>query len=286
VRPIEGQFLSIPWTPLVRNTYRRPARLTFAVAGTAAAAAALAAVGLATATPGGPPATSAPGAAPTAHGGIGILPLAQINPGRRASSAAEGGSPAPHLAAGAAPATATGRAILASGLAATLTVPARSGGSTPARPGNQPPSHQAHAAVPVPQASTARLASNRHAGSCGTSSLHWWICAAEHALERHGVPRRLLSTNAAYIVVEHESGANPYASNGWDSNAAAGHPSEGIAQVIGPTFHANALPGHHNIWNPVDNMIAAFRYAIGRYGSMNNIPGVVNVRHGGSYVGY
>jgi hypothetical protein len=36
----------------------------------------------------------------------------------------------------------------------------------------------------------------------------------------------------------------------------------------------------------VDNMIAAFRYAINRYGSMNNIPGVVAVRHGGYYVGY
>ena len=130
------------------------------------------------------------------------------------------------------------------------------------------------------------MASARHTGPCAASTLHWWICAAEHALEQHGVSRGLLSTSAADIVVQHESGANPHAYNGWDSNAAAGHPSEGIAQVIGPTFHAYALPGHHNIWNPVDNMIAAFRYAISRYGSMNNIPGVVNVRQGGSYVGY
>ena len=64
------------------------------------------------------------------------------------------------------------------------------------------------------------------------------------------------------------------------------HPSEGIAQVIGPTFHAYQLHGYGDIWNPVDNMIAAFRYAIGRYGSMNNIPGVVAVRQGGSYIGY
>jgi SLT domain-containing protein len=121
---------------------------------------------------------------------------------------------------------------------------------------------------------------------CASSTLHWWICSAEHALEEHGVSRGRLSTGAAYIVVQHESGANPRAYNGWDSNAAAGHPSEGIAQVIGPTFHAYALPGHHDIWNPVDNMIAAFRYAISRYGSMNNIPGVVAVRQGGSYMGY
>ena len=116
---------------------------------------------------------------------------------------------------------------------------------------------------------------------CASSTLHWWICSAEHALEEHGVSRGLLSTGAADIVVQHESGANPHAYNGWDSNAAAGHPSEGIAQVIGPTFHAYALPGHHDIWNPVDNMIAAFRYAISRYGSMNNIPGVVAVGRAG-----
>jgi SLT domain-containing protein len=99
-------------------------------------------------------------------------------------------------------------------------------------------------------------------------------------------PDRKHSTNAAYIVVRHESGGNPHAYNGWDINAAQGHPSEGIAQVIGPTFHAYRLHGYGDIWNPVDNMVAAFRYAISRYGSMNDIPGVVAVRQGGSYIGY
>ena len=125
-----------------------------------------------------------------------------------------------------------------------------------------------------------------HVSVCADSRLHWWICHVERVLERHGTRRGKLNTAAAYIVVQHESGANPHAYNGWDINAAQGHPSEGIAQVIGPTFHAYALPGYGNIWNPVDNMIAAFRYAISRYGSMNNIPGVVAVRQGGAYVGY
>ena len=75
--------MSIPRTPPFRHAYRKPARRTFAVAGTAAAAAALVAVGLATATPGSPGATSALGTALTAHGGTGTLPLAQISLDRR-----------------------------------------------------------------------------------------------------------------------------------------------------------------------------------------------------------
>jgi Transglycosylase SLT domain len=295
--------LSIPRTFTSRNPYRKPARLTFAVAGTTAAAAALVAVGLSTASPGAPAALSA---ALAAHGGASTLPLAHLaldqtgSAGSRAPVHLAGGGSPVHLAGGGSPVTATGQAILASGRAAAQ--PRKP--APAARGGNRAPA--AHQAKPAGQeGSSARPArhahlvdrSARHAhhaatahqarrGVCASSTLHWWVCSAEHALEEHGVSRGRLSTGAAYIVVQHESGANPRAYNGWDSNAAAGHPSEGIAQVIGPTFHAYALPGHHDIWNPVDNMIAAFRYAISRYGSMNNIPGVMAVRQGGSYMGY
>jgi SLT domain-containing protein len=57
-------------------------------------------------------------------------------------------------------------------------------------------------------------------------------------------------------------------------------------QTIPSTFNAHALPGHGNITNPVDNIIAGTRYAISRYGSTSNVPGVKAVRSGGSYVGY
>jgi Transglycosylase SLT domain len=244
----------------------------------------------------------------TAPGSATALPIAGIAADQAGSvSAGAGGHASLHLAGGLSVVTGSGRAILASGQAAAHAA-ARPGRSAPAaHAAKQAPGHPADAAgrkagqhasggrtvkhlhldrsaAKVHHATRARKA--RHAGPCASSTLHWWICSAEHALEQHGVSRSLLSTNAADIVVQHESGANPHAYNGWDSNAAAGHPSEGIAQVIGPTFHAYALPGHHDIWNPVDNMIAAFRYAISRYGSMNSIPGVVAVRQGGSYMGY
>jgi SLT domain-containing protein len=57
-------------------------------------------------------------------------------------------------------------------------------------------------------------------------------------------------------------------------------------QTIDSTFYAHALPGHTNIWNPVDNIIAGVRYAIGRYGSIDNVPGIVRLHEGMSYVGY
>lgn len=88
------------------------------------------------------------------------------------------------------------------------------------------------------------------------------------------------------IIAQHESGDNPAAVNHTDINAQEGHPSEGLCQVIQPTFNQYALPGHTNILNPVDNMTAAIRYIQARYGSIDNVPGVHAVENGGSYVGY
>ena len=275
--------MSIPRTFTSRHFNRKPTRLTFAVAGSTVAAAALVAVGAATTNPGGPGAPVAFGTALTAQGSTSALPTAGIAPGQGSKApAGAGGHASLHLAGGLSVVTASGRAILASGGGSLLA--RKPLASTPPARRTVNHTHLDSSAKKVHHAAPAH--NTRHTGPCASSTLHWWICSAEHALEQHGVSRGRLSTNAAYIVVKHESGANPHAYNGWDSNAAAGHPSEGIAQVIGPTFHAYALPGHHNIWNPVDNMIAAFRYAINRYGSMNNIPGVVAVRQGGSYMGY
>ncbi|MBO0819519.1 MAG: transglycosylase SLT domain-containing protein [Nocardiopsaceae bacterium] len=113
-----------------------------------------------------------------------------------------------------------------------------------------------------------------------------WINQAIKILEQHGVPASKLDPNAIALIIQHESGGNPNAVNHWDSNAAAGHPSEGLMQTIGPTFNSYKLPGHDNILNPVDNIIAGTRYAISRYGSLDNVPGVAAVARGGSYVGY
>ncbi|HEY4222040.1 MAG TPA: transglycosylase SLT domain-containing protein [Myxococcota bacterium] len=113
-----------------------------------------------------------------------------------------------------------------------------------------------------------------------------WIAQAQTIMKQHGIPMSKMNARDIALIIQHESSGNPNAVNNWDSNAAAGHPSEGLMQTIGPTFNEYKLAGHGKILNPVDNIIAGVRYAISRYGSISNVPGVRAVHAGGSYVGY
>ncbi|WP_231983097.1 transglycosylase SLT domain-containing protein [Nocardia sp. 852002-20019_SCH5090214] len=113
-----------------------------------------------------------------------------------------------------------------------------------------------------------------------------WINQALQILAQNGYDVSRIDPGAIATIIAHESSGNPHAINLWDSNAVAGHPSKGLMQTIDSTFNAYALPGHRDIWNPVDNIIAGVRYSIDRYGSVSNVPGVANLHGGGSYVGY
>jgi hypothetical protein len=106
------------------------------------------------------------------------------------------------------------------------------------------------------------------------------------ALQLAGVPVTDANLRAVNLIVEKESAWNPNAVNNWDSNAAKGTPSKGLMQTIGPTFNAYAIPGHKNILDPIDNMVAGIRYAVDRYGSLQNVPGVKAVAQGAAYRGY
>ncbi|WP_409184303.1 transglycosylase SLT domain-containing protein [Amycolatopsis sp. VS8301801F10] len=113
-----------------------------------------------------------------------------------------------------------------------------------------------------------------------------WIQEAIKALQAAGVNVTDADIKNIWAIIQHESGGNPNAINNWDSNAAAGHPSKGLMQCIDSTFNAHKLPGHDNIYNPVDNIIAGVRYSIDRYGSLGNVPGIQAMAHGGAYRGY
>ncbi|AHI01936.1 hypothetical protein GCM10010174_85880 [Kutzneria viridogrisea] len=113
-----------------------------------------------------------------------------------------------------------------------------------------------------------------------------WIEEAMKILQENGVDTSKMSENDIWAIIQHESGGNPHAINLWDSNAKAGHPSKGLMQCIDSTFQSHKLPGHDDIYNPVDNIIAGVRYSISRYGSVSNVPGIRAMSHGGAYQGY
>nr|MDH3077263.1 phage tail tape measure protein [Bacillus velezensis] len=118
-------------------------------------------------------------------------------------------------------------------------------------------------------------------GATGSAQVQKWVT---EAVGIAGVPFSWIP--GLITVAMKESGGNPNAINLTDSNARAGNPSRGLMQTIPSTFSSNAFPGHNNILNPVDNILAAINYIKGRYGDISNHPGLKSMARGGPYVGY
>ena len=78
------------------------------------------------------------------------------------------------------------------------------------------------------------------------------------ALGMAGLPQTTQYIKAWQEQARTESTFNPRAKN--PSGAS------GLVQVKPGTFNQYKLPGHGNIWNPLDNLIAGMRYAKARYG--------------------
>jgi len=118
------------------------------------------------------------------------------------------------------------------------------------------------------------------------TGLDGWIQEAVAVLRAHGYRPDQLDPEAIATIIRHESSGDPDAVNNWDANAARGTPSIGLMQTIAPTFDRWHLPGHGEIRDPVDNIIAGVRYAVDRYGSVSRVPGVVSLAAGEPYRGY
>jgi uncharacterized protein YukE len=120
----------------------------------------------------------------------------------------------------------------------------------------------------------------------GHGRVDTWIQQAIAVLRAHGYRADQLDPDAIAAIVAHESAGDPGAVNDWDANAARGTPSMGLMQTIAPTFELYHLPGHGEILDPVDNIIAGVRYAVDRYGSVSQVPGVLSLAAGRGYRGY
>lgn len=101
----------------------------------------------------------------------------------------------------------------------------------------------------------------------GSPNLAGWI---QTALGLTGTPGTWAGPLS--VLIGRESGGNPNAINLWDSNAAAGHPSQGLMQTIPGTFSAYHQSGTSwNILDPVANIAAGINYIKARYGSIFNV---------------
>ena len=94
-----------------------------------------------------------------------------------------------------------------------------------------------------------------------------WRDTVVRALEANGIEPNDFRVSKILATIQRESNGDPNAQNNWDSNALAGHPSIGLMQTIGPTFNAYKHPGHNNIRNGYDNLLAAINYIKHRYGT-------------------
>lgn len=120
----------------------------------------------------------------------------------------------------------------------------------------------------------------------GSGNVMGWIQQAAGILGQNGIKLSPQDMQWIGVMIQHESGGNPNAINNWDINAKNGTPSKGLMQTIDPTFNSNKLAGYNDIYNPIHNIIAGVRYAIRRYGSIANVPGIRNLNSGRGYVGY
>lgn len=94
-----------------------------------------------------------------------------------------------------------------------------------------------------------------------------WRGSVKRALAKLGLSTSEDMVNKVLRQIQTESGGNPKAKQqGADPDGDGSGPALGLMQTKHGTFMENALPGHTDLWNGYDNILAGLNYARKRYG--------------------
>lgn len=101
------------------------------------------------------------------------------------------------------------------------------------------------------------------------SGVQRWADQVKKALEMNGLSTSEDMVNRVLRQIATESSGNERAVQGniGDINNITGDLAKGLMQTISATFNAYKFPGHGDIFNGYDNLLAALNYAKSRYGS-------------------
>ena len=107
-----------------------------------------------------------------------------------------------------------------------------------------------------------------------------WRPVVIRALKANGLSTDNGIVNRVLTQMSWESGGNPHARQpGNDPDGDGSGPALGLMQTKRATFAANAFPGHGDLWNGYDNLLAAIHYAKAKYGPSLSFLGTGS-RHG------
>ena len=106
-------------------------------------------------------------------------------------------------------------------------------------------------------------------GSPSGSGVQRWAGQVKQALAANGLSTSQDMIDRVLRQISSESSGNEKAVQGniGDINNITGDLAKGLMQTISSTFNANKFPGHGDIFNGYDNLLAALNYAKKTYGS-------------------